>query len=283
MKIKKLFPVKKMTKKRLLEFLDKRGFYIVLILCIAIVGVTAVFLTTQNFGTPENEFLAQGDTPDEPNTGVSLNTNSDPIDSNSPQSSISSPLDTGEKGKVVDKEETSASGDTNTNVKKNENKNQDKNNEGKPRNNKETSKVKETAIEKFILPVFGKVIFEFAEDKLVYSPTLEDWRTHSGVDLAADRGTPVKAVADGIVYEVKNDPRFGITILLDHQNGIKTVYSNLASDKTVVPNQKIKQGDIIGSIGNTSSFESAEQPHLHFEVLKNNIPVNPSAYLPESK
>ncbi|MGI6777393.1 MAG: peptidoglycan DD-metalloendopeptidase family protein [Acetivibrionales bacterium] len=133
---------------------------------------------------------------------------------------------------------------------------------------------------KLALPVIGDVSFDYAMDRLVYSKTLEDWRTHSGIDLAADRGTNVKAAADGFISEVKNDPRFGITVIIDHQNGLKTVYANLASDEVVVPNQKVKEGDVIGAIGNTALFESAEQPHLHFEVLMDNRPVDPKEYLP---
>jgi len=66
----------------------------------------------------------------------------------------------------------------------------------------------------FVMPVYGEVTFEYAMDRLVYSKTLDEWRAHSGVDLRADRGTPVKVVADGVVTEVKNDPRFGVTVLL---------------------------------------------------------------------
>jgi murein DD-endopeptidase MepM/ murein hydrolase activator NlpD len=131
------------------------------------------------------------------------------------------------------------------------------------------------------MPVFGEVSFEYAKDKLLYSKTLDEWRSHSGLDLKADRGTPVKVVADGVVTEIKNDPRIGITIIVDHLNGLKTVYANLANGDMVSPNQKVKQGEVIGSVGNTASFESAEPAHLHFEVLKNNKNVNPSDYLPK--
>jgi murein DD-endopeptidase MepM/ murein hydrolase activator NlpD len=131
--------------------------------------------------------------------------------------------------------------------------------------------------------VFGEITLEYAKDKLVYSKTLEEWRTHPGLDIGADLGEPVKAVADGVVADIKKDPRFGITIVLDHQNGLKTVYANLASDETVAVNQIIKQGEIIGSVGDTAAFESSEQSHLHFEVLLNGVQVDPADYLPEFK
>ncbi len=102
------------------------------------------------------------------------------------------------------------------------------------------------------------------------------------MDIASDRGTPVKAVADGVVSDVRSDSYYGITIIVDHDNGLQTLYRNLASDETVSVNQKVKQGEVIGSIGNTAGDESAEPAHLHFEVLKNNVSVDPVTYLPKS-
>lgn len=132
----------------------------------------------------------------------------------------------------------------------------------------------------FIMPVYGSIIYDFSMDKLAYSVTLNDWRTHKGIDIAASRGTAVKAVADGVVIDVYEDPRLGFTVVIDHENGLKTVYSNLASGDMVVPNQIVTQGESIGSVGNTASFEIALEPHLHFEVLKDDQIVDPKLYLP---
>ena len=274
--IKKLFPKKKLSKKALLEFLDKKGFYIVLILCIAIVGVTALFLTTRNTGSSEND--AQKLILEEPSSDVAMNQQSK-LDKKTAQSSISTPLTSDDK-KVGAGTKTGEKNNVGDNGKS----------PSKASDNKQQSSTsqitststKTVSLGKFIMPVLGSVSFEYAEDKLVYSKTLEDWRTHSGEDLAVDQGTSVKAVADGIIFEVKNDPRFGITVIIDHQNGLKTVYANLASDEPVTPNQIVKKGQVIGSVGNTASFESAEKSHLHFEVLKNNEPVDPSIYLPKN-
>ena len=131
------------------------------------------------------------------------------------------------------------------------------------------------------MPVSGEISLEYAMDRLVYSKTLEQWRVHPGIDIAADRGTPVKAVADGFISDVRNDKFYGITVVIDHGDGLKTLYRNLASDETVAVNQNVKQGEIIGSIGNTAMDESSEQPHLHFEVLENDKNADPTAYLPK--
>lgn len=135
-------------------------------------------------------------------------------------------------------------------------------------------------IKPFVMPVSGKISFDYSEDKLLYSKTLGEWRTHSGIDIASDLGIAVKAVNDGIVCEIKNDPRFGITVTVNHDSGIKTVYSNLASSNMVKIGQKIMQSDVVGAIGNTASIEALEESHLHFEVLKDNQNIDPKQYLP---
>lgn len=286
MDIKKLFPEKKISKKRILEFLDKRGFYIVLILCIAVVGTTAVFVTTHNISSPDIDM--QKMLQEEANKKATAGNDTKPA----VQSSISTNPATPAQGKVSDSNKQATQGtptkpasqqttaQNNTNQ-QNKTSPSGKNSGGSGKSGSSGSSSSKNI--KFIAPVSGGVTFEYAQDKLVYSKTLEEWITHSGVDLAADRGTPVKAVADGVVTEVISDPRFGYTVIIEHANGLKTVYSNLASDDMVVPNQKVKSGDVVGAVGNTANFEVSEQPHLHFEVLKNNEPVNPLAYLPAIK
>lgn len=268
MNSKKLFPEKKLLKKSLLEFIEKKGFYIVLILCVAVIGATAVFLSTTKVSSPSSDPKIISET--EVN---STNT----VEKNGPVQSTINTADTAPADKAVAnvpvvKEQATAQKDT---VKQ-----PDNTIKSTPAPSKSTKKAVVAETQKFIKPVFGKISFDFSDDKLVYSKTLEEWRTHSGVDLAAERGTPVRAVADGVVSEIKNDPRFGIMILLDHQNGLKTLYSNLASEDMVTPNQKIKQGEVIGSVGNTAIIEISEQSHLHFEVWKQNKVVDPVAYLP---
>lgn len=258
MNIKKLFPEKKTTKKGIVEFLDKKGFYIVLIVCLAIVGATAAFVIKNNINLSKANFDAQKLIPDEIDQAASKSGS---------DSSISSALNNTDKANLPIKEGKDARSGVSDAVKKNfvENKSISDTNKN----------------QKFVVPLVGDVCVEYAQDKLVYSKTLEEWRTHSGVDLAADRGAPVKAVADGVVSEIKSDPRLGKIIILDHGNGIKSVYANLASNEMVSPNQKIAQGEVIGSVGNTANFESGERPHLHFEVLKNNQPIDPTSYLPK--
>ena len=142
--------------------------------------------------------------------------------------------------------------------------------------NKKTEKIKDP---EFKMPVAGEIIKEFAENKLVYSSTLDVWSTHNGVDIKADKTTVVKASADGKIASIKNDPRYGLTVIIEHVNGYKTVYANLLSTEFVVEGENIKQGQSIGTVGNTASFEVSDESHLHFELLKDNEQQDPELYL----
>ncbi len=134
----------------------------------------------------------------------------------------------------------------------------------------------------FIMPVEGKINMDYAMDKLLYSKTLDEWRVHTGIDIEAPRGEVVKAVANGYIKEIKEDPCYGITITIDHENGYKSIYSNLASSSMVSVNQKVKAGDAISSVGNTAIFECLDPPHLHYEVYRDDKLIDPKTLLPAS-
>lgn len=131
----------------------------------------------------------------------------------------------------------------------------------------------------FIFPVEGEVIKEFAKDNLIYSETLEEWITHPGIDIKAERTTIVKSVADGTVKSIKNDPRYGLTVTIEHSDGYTSVYSSLLTAEFVKEGEKVTQGQTIGTVGNSAVFEVAEDNHLHFELLKDGSNINPEIYL----
>lgn len=139
-----------------------------------------------------------------------------------------------------------------------------------------------SAMATMAMPAMGRVTTAFAMDTLVYSKTLEQWNCHSGIDIAADIGTPVKAVMDGTVVEVtNNDPKLGVVIVIDHGCGVKTLYGNLNSDKLVKEGNQVKKGQVISAIGKTAPYEIEDPPHLHFEVLKDGKNIDPQQYLPK--
>lgn len=142
----------------------------------------------------------------------------------------------------------------------------------------EKSKKKSTKLV-YTMPVNGTVATAFSGDKLTYDKTMGDWRTHNGVDLAAAEGTPVKACASGKVIEVKADDLLGQEIVIDHGNGIKSIYANLTSQVNVKKGQTVNVGDVIGAVGETAEAEIAITPHLHFEIQKNGKSVDPLAII----
>lgn len=141
------------------------------------------------------------------------------------------------------------------------------------------STTKETKEVSFTKPVEGDVIREFAKDNLVYSETLQEWVTHLGIDIKANKTTVVKASADGTIRSIKNDPRYGLTIIIDHNDGYQTIYSNLLTTEFVVEGEKVKQGQSIGTVGNTAVFEISDESHLHFEILKDSEQLDPNIYI----
>ena len=131
----------------------------------------------------------------------------------------------------------------------------------------------------FLAPVSGEIIKDFASDNLVYSKTLDEWTTHTGIDIRADKMTVVTSSEAGIVESIKNDPRYGLTITISHPNGYKTIYSNLLSSEFVKEGDVVEQGQTIGTVGESASFEVADDPHLHFEIMKDGEYLNPTIYL----
>lgn len=131
----------------------------------------------------------------------------------------------------------------------------------------------------FMYPVEGEIIKGFAIDNLVFSETLQEWIVHKGIDIKAPRTTVVKASEEGTVSAIKNDPRYGLTVIVEHRDGYKTVYSNLLTTEFVKEGEAVIKGQSLGTVGNSASFEIADEPHLHFEMLKDEQTIDPTLYL----
>lgn len=176
--------------------------------------------------------------------------------------------------------------ETKNNDKKKNSTNKTVNTNSKTTNEKDNKVKEQTKTEEvvkkdpvFTYPVKGEVILDYAKDKLVYSNTLGEWITHCGMDIKAEKTTVVTASAEGTVKSIKNDPRYGLTVVIEHNNGFSTVYSNLLTAEFVSVGETVKSGQTIGTVGNTASFEILDEPHLHFEILKNNEQIDPNMYL----
>lgn len=200
---------------------------------------------------------------------------------------------TEKKETSVNKDEKSTTQNKETSASKSENIIQNKESKTKENTTEETSSkntdktVKnETKTEEeskkeitFAMPVEGEIVRGFAKDSLVYSETLQEWIVHQAIDIKANSRDVVKASAEGTVTAIKNDPRYGLTVIIEHDDGFKTVYSNLLTAEFVVEGEQVKQGQTIGTVGSSATFEIADEPHLHFEMLKDSVYVDPSIYI----
>lgn len=139
--------------------------------------------------------------------------------------------------------------------------------------------VEKTKDPTFVNPVDGEKIKDYSSDNLVYSVTLDEWTTHLGIDYKSEKTDIVKASADGKIKSIKNDPRYGLTVVIEHTNGFESVYSNLLTAEFITVGEEVKQGQTIATVGNTARFEIADETHLHFEIKQNGENVDPNIYL----
>ena len=130
-----------------------------------------------------------------------------------------------------------------------------------------------------VSPLVGEEVAAFSVDELKYNETLGDWRTHDGIDIAAEVGTQVLAACSGTVTQVIDDDLMGTSVTIAHDGGYETVYSNLQSVPTVSEGQEVSAGEVIGSVGCTSIAEFAVPAHLHFAVTKDGVPCDPKEFL----
>ena len=146
-------------------------------------------------------------------------------------------------------------------------------------NTEENTKEEVVKDPNFANPVEGEKIKDYSKDNLIYSNTLDEWTTHLGIDFAAEKTDIVKASANGKVKSIKNDPRYGLTVVIEHDNGFESIYSSLLTAEFINVGEEVKQGQTIATVGNTARFEIADQTHLHFEIKKDGENVDPNIYL----
>lgn len=198
-------------------------------------------------------------------------------------SSIGRTVNEMENAEVEDQEVEStnkmAVNTSNTQDEQNEETNQEVN---ETSTNEESNVVEETPVVQdptFAKPVEGEVLKDYSKDNLTYSNTLDEWTTHLGIDYVAEKTDIVKASADGTIKSIKNDPRYGLTVVIEHANGFESVYSSLLTAEFVSVGEEVKQGQTIATVGNTATFEIADETHLHFEIKKDGENVDPNIYI----
>lgn len=132
---------------------------------------------------------------------------------------------------------------------------------------------------KYQMPATGNIITAFSIDNPVYNKTMNDWRAHTGIDIAGNDGDLVKAAGDGTIEDIFTDELKGVTVTIKHSDGVNSIYCGLQKNPSCTKGKAVKAGDVIGRMGNTAAFEANDGVHLHFEMIKNGIYLNPQAMM----
>ncbi len=138
-----------------------------------------------------------------------------------------------------------------------------------------------TILPTFIAPTKGVVSTPHDMENVMFSPSMNDYRTHAGIDITSSVGAEVYAAADGKITKIWTDEFMGKCILISHNGDAATIYKNLASELAdgIAEGVSVKAGQVIAGVGETASSESAEEPHLHFELLIKNNQTNPLSHI----
>jgi len=232
--------------KKLDKFFEGKGFYIVLSLCIALIGVSAYYLLTGSETDVEDQnTLSENYTQWEEAEPPDAMTEEPPETEEAPE--------TEEKANETEEEETAVWSEEEA----------------------ETS-----ASEAMIWPVNGEIETPYSMTELIYNKKLGDWRTSSGVELAVPQGTQVLACGAGVVERVYKDDMGGMTVVILHAGGLRSIYSNLNEVPTVYEGDNVMTGEVIGSVGVTATGETEKNPHLCFAMTLDGQSIDPAMYLP---
>ena len=145
----------------------------------------------------------------------------------------------------------------------------------------EVMAVSEAAPTTFIRPLNGNLSRFHRPYVAEFSLAMNDFRTHTGIDIDGEIGANVRAVADGVIAEIRDDPLMGKTVVIEHRGGIVSIYQNLQAliPQNITVGASVSMGDTIGGVGQTALIEQMSVPHLHFELLINGEHVDPLEYI----
>ena len=148
--------------------------------------------------------------------------------------------------------------------------------EAKPSEDKDASA--SSKLPTFALPAKGSLSVGHDPELQVFSPTMQDYRVHLGIDINTESGAPVYAAADGKVEKIWQDPMMGTCIALSHSGGAMSYYKNLSGTiaEGITAGATVKSGQLLGSVGESAMIESSQEPHLHFEITVAGLQEDPT-------
>ena len=135
----------------------------------------------------------------------------------------------------------------------------------------------------FTLPVSGTLTNKHDPELQVFSPTMQDYRVHLGVDIQTAENAPVYAAADGTISKIWVDTLMGYCLAIKHSGNCVTIYKNLAATlpEGISEGVAVRSGQLIATVGNSAMVEVADEPHLHLEMTVSDLAVNPLEYFDE--
>lgn len=133
----------------------------------------------------------------------------------------------------------------------------------------------------FSWPVDGDIVMEYAADTAIYDPTLEQFRTNNSISISAAEGAQVTASGNGIIEQVGYNPEDGNFVVINHNNGWQTTYSQLSDDLMVKKGEKVNVGQVLGTVAQPTKYGVALGNHIDFEVSRNGESINPITALAE--
>ena len=150
-----------------------------------------------------------------------------------------------------------------------------------PQNNSSSTGSK---IPSFILPVSGNLTSKHDPTLQVFSPTMQDYRVHLGVDISTKENAPVYAAADGKISKIWVDTLMGYCVAIQHSGDCVTIYKNLAETlpEGIAEGVSVRSGQLIATVGESAMVEIADEPHLHFEMTVGELAVDPLEYFDDN-
>ena len=243
--------------KKLGDFVLGRGFYIVLFLCVAAIGISGYYLLqTVALNTGSSTQAGGGASVTVPDQSVQR-----PVTPVVPSTESNQPKETLEPEVVEQTQQTQPD-------------------DPEPLADAETDQEQSgTVSDVFTWPVSGAVLRDFSVETLSLDPTMGDWRTHGGLDIAAAEGVQVRSISAGTVTQVYDDQMMGTTVVVDHGGGLQSWYSNLSQETAVSQGDTVEIGSVLGTVGGTAIAEVGVEPHVHLETILNGTQVDPKEYL----
>ena len=227
---------------KLTGFIKKNAYYFVFVFCLALLAIITVALVVSG---NQNSLEAGG------GNQIEEGNNQDGGDANEPSDEVNGG---GQNG--------------GNNGNDNENGNQDEEDD-KPTVN----------VILFDVPVNGTIIKDYVGASVVDNQTLGLYSGHKAIDFAAEEGSSVYCVYDGVVESIETSKVNGTTITIDHGNGLKSVYNSIEAEETLNEGASVVKGELLGTVSTNNKTEYLDGAHLHFEVLENGAKVDPNKYL----